>query len=495
MPRILAAWWQQETNSFNPNRTTLADFEHTALHFGDEISRRFLGTRSDWGELFHLAEKEGWTVETPLYAHAVPGGIMDDLTFNQLAATILRPLEGTESIDGIFLMLHGAMVSESFEDCEGELLRRIRATIGSDIPIVVTLDPHANVTHRMAVHANALVAYRTTPHVDQVDTTRRAFDLLREMMATGERMQVRLFKPPVVAGLDSGRTTKSDAPMPRILAAAEKLASGVGHICHVSIQAGFSYSDIAEIGPSIAITTRAAIDRVSELGQVLCRMIWDSRREKSVQFLDVPTAMRQAAEWSHGGRPLLIIDYADNPGGGATGDDIALLRGLIEHKIAPATFFSLWAPDAVRTCLAAGLGASVLLRLGPRGGSDKDRLELMGEVAAISDGSYIRRGPYFTGTSASLGPSVLFRSQGVDIILCSIANQTEERAQFALFGVEFERQRFVVCKGMNHFRADLEALVDGLIFVDSGAVCTVDVRRIPYRNVRRPIWPLDDLGD
>ncbi|MGX5851448.1 M81 family metallopeptidase [Mesorhizobium sp. PL10] len=486
--RVMAAFWQQETNTFNPHLTSLQRFRDGGLMFGEDIGRRFRGTDTDWGGLFECAETKRWELVTPLHANAGPSGALTASTFEELANILLEPLREPRSVDGILLMLHGSMVSERIQDCEGEILWRVRKLVGWDVPVVMTLDPHANVSHRMADMANAIVAYKTTPHLDQVQTTKLSCQLLSEMIEGEALTQVRLVKPPLLAGLDSARTTSAGGPMPRILALAERLTMENPAVRHISIQAGYSYGDVADIGPSVAITCSSATDDYHKESNALAREMWATRAERTVTFHSVDEGLQIAESIMGSEQPVIVVDYADNPGGGAAGDDVSLLKAMLERGTRDAFFFSLWAPEAVDACFAAGLNREVTLTLG----CERD-LEVSGCVKALTPGNYLRRGAYLRNTTGNLGASCLVQIQGIKVALTSQATQTEEREQFKLFGVHFESEKLVVCKGMNHFRADLEPLSHALVFVDSGKSCTVNYASIPYKRVRRPIWPLDDF--
>lgn len=493
---LVAAWLQQETNSFNARVTGLDAFRASALLQYGEIGAAYRGTHTDWGVVFEVAAQRGWVVVAPLHANAVPGGILARDAFEALLVPILDALRPGKPVDAVLLMLHGAMVSDGFRDCEGELLRRVRAAVPTGTPVVVTLDPHANVSQAMADHSDAVVAYRTTPHVDQYETTSRAMRLLCRILDERLLPSVHLARPPVLAGLDSGRTITGQGPMVDALARAAALEQGWPGVLAVSVQAGFTFSDTPEVGPSVAVTHVGAPGAATRIGDELCRLIWDTRAVRTVSLVPLDLAIETAQAAQAGPGPYLLVDYTDNPGGGANGDGTALLAAMLRAGLDNAAFFSIADAVAVRACLAAGLHARVTVGLGGRcnpeaGGGP---LTVTGTVRAVSDGHYTRAGAYFHGTSACIGPSVLLRVDGIDIVVCTHANQTEERAQFRLFGMEVEALAFLGLKGMNHFRVDLEPLSRGMVFLDSGGICSPDFARLPYRHVRRPIWPLDAVA-
>ncbi|MGO4741356.1 M81 family metallopeptidase [Bosea sp. 2KB_26] len=491
---LVAAFWQQETNTFNARKTELAAYHATAYLEGDAIVQTYRDTRTDWGAVFEMAEERDWTVISPLHAHAVPFGTLSQTAFESLAATILAPLTTDAPVDAVLLMLHGALVSEDYEDCEGELISRARRIVGPRVPIVVTLDPHGNVTQAMADAASAIVAYRTTPHVDQYETTRRALGVLCRIIDEKLSPRVHLARPPVLGGLDGGRTLTGQGPMVDALRRAAELEAENPDILAISLQAGYMYSDIAEAGPSATITTSGGGAIADSIGQELSRFIWDTRATRSVHLLGLDEALHAFEQIPAGTGPVVLVDYTDNPGGGANGDATALLGHMLRAGLKNAAFFSIADPAAVAIAQDAGIGARVTLALGGRVNPDKGGgpLHVSGVVRALSDGKYIRKGAYFRGTAASLGPSALLQIDGIDVIVCTYPNQTEERQQFQLFGIAFEQFDVVGCKGMNHFRVDLEEFSRALIFVDSGGICPLNPTKLPYQRLRRPIWPLDE---
>lgn len=492
---LVAAWLQQETNTFNARLTGVDAFRASAFFQGEEVAAAYRGTRTDWGAVFEVADRRGWTVTTPLHANAVPAGTLAQAAFEELASLILAPLQPSQPVDAVLLMLHGAMVSERFGDCEGELLRRARQALAPGVPLVVTLDPHANVSQLMVDNADAIVAYRTTPHVDQYETTHRALGLLCRILDEGLRPAVHLARPAVLAGLDSGRTITGQGPMVDALARAAELEAAAPDVLAVSLQAGFTFSDTAEVGPSVAVTSVGDGAAAARIGADLSRLIWDTRAVRTVRLVPLDEAMAAVASLAAGRGPALLVDYTDNPGGGANGDGTALLARMILDDIRNAAFFSVADPEAVQAGFAAGLGAAISIALGGKANPERGGgpINVTGTVRALSDGHYVRKGAYFHGMSANLGPSMSLCVGGIDVIVCTHANQTEEREQFRLFGLEVETLDVIGCKGMNHFRVDLEPLSRGIIFLDSGGICSPDFARLPYRRVRRPIWPLDTI--
>lgn len=487
--RVLVAEFMHETNTFSVQPTDEAAFRHCAFELGAAIPAAYRGTRTALGAAFEAADALGWSLVHPVAAHANPAGRVTDDVFDGVAGLIVA---GAAGVDGVLLHLHGAMSTASHDDGEGELLSRLRAAIGAPVPIVAVLDLHATVTDRMARHASALIAYRTYPHVDQHERMWQAARLLARAMAGEVRPVVALARRPVLYALDGGRTTS--APMIELLRRGDALEAD-GRALAVSIQAGFSSADVHDIGPSVAVTVDGDLARGQVEAERLADYIWQERHHSTIAFTPLAEAVAAAKRGEGAPRPLVIADYSDNPGAGAYGDATALLRAMIEADLRHAALHAICDPEAVRAAAAAGVGSEVTLDLGGKvdpsvGGGP---LTVTGRVAALTDGEMVLFGPMGGGVRRSYGPSLRLRVGGIDVLVVSHNGQAIDLAQFTSLGVEPTRCATLAVKSMQHFRAAFEPIAREVMEVDTGALCTKDVRARPYRNIRRPIWPLDDI--
>jgi microcystin degradation protein MlrC len=296
-----------------------------------------------------------------------------------------RLLDACDGVDGILLHLHGAMSTQSHDDGEGELLARIRSRVGDDVPVVAVLDLHATVTQQMADNANALISYRTYPHIDQYERTWQAAELLEKAMAGEVTPKVALARRPILYALDGGRTTSP--PMMELLRRGDRIEAA-GSALVVSVQAGFSSADIHDIGPSVAVTgnDRASAQAIAE---ELMDYVWEQRTFSSIHFTPLDEAIAKAKEGERGARkPLIIADYSDNPGSGAYGDATRLLKAVLDADLQNVGFHAICDPEAVLQAQAAGVGNSVTLQLGGKtdpsmGGGP---LVISGDVASIKVG-------------------------------------------------------------------------------------------------------------
>src|ERR1700693_6035777 len=253
-----------ETNTFSVQQTDMALWQRRDFHRDNEIPVAFRGTRSALGATFETADKSAWTLIHPVSANANPSGIVTDDAFEQIGGMILDAAEHQGSIDGVLLHLHGAMVVASHEDGEGELLARLRRKLGPEVPIVVTLDLHANVTQRMADNASALIAFRTYPHIDQYERAWQGADLLERAMQGEIRPRTVIARRPMLHGLDWGRTQKG--PMAELIARGEALEAG-GQALVVSICGGFARANIRDVAPSVTVTIDAGRADAGAKGQ------------------------------------------------------------------------------------------------------------------------------------------------------------------------------------------------------------------------------------
>lgn len=485
---VLVAEFMHETNTFSVRKPDENAFRNCSYYLGDEVPRAFRGTRTSMGAAFEAADHFGWFVKHPVATSANPSGRVTDPCFEALAQRILEACKG---VDGILLHLHGSMSTESHDDGEGELLRRIRAQAGPETPIMVVLDLHATVTQAMVDNANALISYRTYPHVDQYERTWQAAELLQRALKAEIKPYVALARRPILYALDGGRTTSP--PMMELLRRGDKIESS-GSALAVSVQAGFSSADVHDIGPSIAVTGED-LASAQQIAEELMDYVWEQRTFSSIYFTPLEEAIAKAKDSAGASRPLIIADYSDNPGSGAYGDATNLLRAVLDADLQNVGFHAICDPEAVLQAQAVGVGNQVTLHLGGKTdpGMGGGPLELTGHVAAITDGSFIAYGPMGGGARRNYGLSLLFRIGGVEIIVISHNGQATDLGQFTSLGVDPTRKSTLIVKSMQHFRAAFEPIARDVIEVDTGALSTRNFKERPYKNIRRPIWPLDDI--
>src|SRR5690242_394870 len=274
-----------ETNTFSIQKTDMALWRRRDFHRDNEIPAAFRGTHSALGATFEAADKYGWTLIHPVSANANPSGTVTDDAFEQIGGMMLKAAREQGPIDGVLLHLHGAMVVESYEDGEGELLARLRHILGPDVPVIVTLDLHANVTQQMADNASALIAFRTYPHIDQYERAWQGAELLERAMNGEIKPKTVISRRPTIYGLNHGRT--QGGPMVEALKRADGF-EGKGEALVVSICAGFTRADIHDVGPTVTVTTNGASPRGQAIAEELMNFAWETREENSAKLLPIP---------------------------------------------------------------------------------------------------------------------------------------------------------------------------------------------------------------
>ncbi len=494
MPRVLTARFMHETNTFSRVPTDMAMFRRRDFHLENEIPEAFRGTRSAFGATFEAADKFGWTLVHPVSANPNPSGTVTDDAFEQVTRIIFDAVNAKGPIDGALLHLHGAMVSDSHEDAEGEFLTRLRERLGPETPVVVTLDLHANVTQRMADNANALIAYRTYPHIDYYERAWQGAELLERAMRGEVRPRTVIARRPMLYGLDHGRTQQG--PMAELIGRGEALEQS-GEALVVSICAGFSRANIRDVGPSVTVTVNGSTRRGHAIAEEFMDYAWATRDFTTVKLLPVAEAVALARRGKARDKPLVVADYTDNPGGGGYGDATAFLEGLVEGGVESVAFHAICDPEAVRLGMCAGIGAKTTLTLGGKtdpamGGPP---LALNGDVVCLTTGRFIAYGPMGGGVERDYGASMVFRVGGIDIIVITNNGQATDLTQFTSLGVDPTRYRTVAVKSMQHFRAAFAPIAREVVLVNTGALCSEIYTSELFTKVRRPVWPLDPIPD
>ena len=489
--RVLAARFMHETNTFSRVKTDLSAFRRRDHHLDNEIPAALRGTRSAFGATFEAADTYGWTLVHPISTAANPSGLVTSDAFERVCDLILGAARDQGPLDGVLLHLHGAMVTETHEDGEGELLARLRRVVGPAVPVVVTLDLHANVTQAMVDHASALIAFRTYPHIDAYERAHQGAALLDRAMRGEVKLKTVLARRPTIYGLNHGRT--QSGPMAELLKRADALEAS-GDALAISICAGFTRADIHDVGPSVTVTGDGDDPRLQRIAEEFMDYAWRTRDESSIKLLPVAEAIALARQGRPGDKPLVISDFTDNPGGGGYGDATALLAAMVEAALPSVAFHALCDPEAVQAGLTAGLGRATLTvggKTDPALGGGP--LTLTGEITTITNGRFVAYGPMGGGVARDYGPSLVFRVGGIDIVLITNNGQANDLGQFTSLGIDPARYQTVAVKSMHHFRAAFEPIARRVVEVDTGALCSEIYSPELFRKVRRPVYPLDRI--
>ncbi len=489
--RVLIAGFKHETNTFSKLPTTLESYRARGDYRGDDLPKVFKDTNTEIAAFIDTCAKHGFT---PIYsraADATPSGMLTRETYEAITTEIVGDATAAKP-DAILLNLHGAMVAETTEDGEGTLLQRLRAALGRGVLIGVTLDLHANVTDLMAREADVIVSYRTYPHIDMYDTGIACAELIARAL-NGEIKPVTIVRrAPMLIGIDQGRTT-APGPMTELLAKADALKAKTSGVLSTSLNAGFAWADIKEVGPTVLVVGDGQSPAYAAVAQALIDDVWASRHRTTVTTISVADAIAVARAKGKPGQPVVIADYADNPGGGGYGDTTGLLRAMIDAKLENAAFAALYDPESAAACHKAGLGATLALALGgkvdPAFGKPVD---VTAKVTALSDGKMILEGPMMRGVPLDMGPTAAVTVGGVTVVLGSRRFQNYDRMFFKVAGIDPATKSVLAVKSSQHFRAAYAPLASEIVVVDEGGgIMSTNFKALAYEHARRPIYPLD----
>jgi microcystin degradation protein MlrC len=489
--RVFIAMVSHETNTFSAIATDRRQFEARDLRYGGEILEAYRKTGTCLGGMIDEAAQRGLTLLPSIAAAASPAGRVAKDFYANVKSRLLADLRTAGPLDGILLDLHGAMVPEGLEDGEGDLLAAVRSVVGPDLPLVATLDLHANVTAAMARHATLLHGYKTYPHVDMAERGQEAAARLVDAVEGRLSPTMALRQPPLLPPIAGQLTARG--PMRRLHDLAAEMEQRPG-VVSISIFAGFPLADIRDAGLSVYVATHADQTLADECADRLAAMAWEQRREFIHHAPPVAEAVAQALALAGQRRPIVLADIADNPGGGAAGDTTEILRALLRVGARETTVACLCDPEAVQACLRAGVGAGLTLPVGgkidPRHGAP---LTVTGRVRTLSDGRFIHKGPMFRGLEGRLGPTAVLDVDDIKVILISNRWQTLDPEMIRFVGIDPLGERLLVVKSTIHYRAAFEPIVQGIIEVDAPGLSSSNLGRFDFTRVRRPIFPLDDL--
>jgi microcystin degradation protein MlrC len=480
--RIAAGGFGHETNSFVPHRADFAYFneqrDRPALVRGEAVVAQLRG--GSYAMSGFVAEAAACDLVPLIWAHGGAGGCVTDDAFERIVGDMMDLLSRSLPVDGLYLDLHGAMVCDSVEDAEGEILRRARAIVG-DVPIVASLDYHANVTPEMVANADALEIFRTYPHVDRAETGRRAARTLATLVARGRPPGRALRKPDFLIPATSQCTLVE----PSRAIVASTVVEPDDSVVALGYAAGFPPSDLFWCGPAAFAYgwSQAAADRAAD---GLAALIGAREAQFASALLPAEAAVRAALKLARDSdRPVVIADPQDNPGCGGSADTTGVLRALLDQNVEGAVLGILCDAEAAAAAHAAGEGATFDLALGGRSGPPgeiplKDRFT----VRRLGSGRFRMTGAVVGGLDADLGPMALLRVRGVDVVVSSRRMQAYDRAPFEHLGVDLARCRFIVVKSAVHFRAEFEPLAAGVILAEAPGGFLDDPAQLPFRKLR-----------
>ena len=485
MTRIAVGAFLHETNTFAPTKATYADFVHgggwPAMALGDGVLRVMRNINSGIAGFIEQAEAKGWEMVPTISCGASPSAHVTEDAYERIAKVMVDGIAAARPIDGVYLDLHGAMVTEHFDDGEGEILARVRKVIGKELPLVVSLDLHANVTPDMVEHADALIAYRTYPHVDMADTGKACAKHLALMLKTKASFAKAFRQLPFLIPISWQCT--NDQPTEGIYEQLARLQSDA--VPTLSFAPGFPAADFAHCGPSVFAYGRTQAD-ADAAADAIAALVMSHEDDFDGHIYTPDDGVRHAMELAKTARkPVVIADTQDNPGAGGDSDTTGMLRALVRNNAVRAATGVIYDPQSAKAAHQAGVGATVTLTLGGKSGIPGDApYQESFVVEQLSDGKFVASGPYYGGRDMDMGPSACLRIGDVRVVVSSHKAQLADQSMYRYVGIEPTEQAILVNKSSVHFRADFEPIAEKLLICAAPGAMPADTASLPWTRLR-----------
>ena len=484
MTRIAVGGFLHETNTFAPTKATYADFVHGGgwpAMAQDDVLKVMRNINVGLAGFIEAAEARDWQLVPTISCGASPSAHVTEDAYERIVKVIVDGIKAAGPLDAVYLDLHGAMVTEHLDDGEGEILRRVRQVIGTELPLVASLDLHANVTPEMVEHADALIAYRTYPHVDMADTGRAAAEHLALLLGTRQKFAKAFRQLPFLIPISWQCT--NDQPTKGIY---QKLAAlQDDSVPTLSFAPGFPAADFAHCGPSVFAYGRTQED-ADAAADTIVNLIVGHENDFDGRIYTPDEGVRHAMELARTAtRPIVIADTQDNPGAGGDSDTTGMLRALVRNNAQRAATGVIYDPASARAAHAASVGATVTLALGGKSGIPGDApYNETFIVEQLSDGKFVAPGPYYGGRDMDMGPSACLRIGGVRVVVSSHKAQLADQAMYRFVGIEPTEQAILVNKSSVHFRADFEPIAEKLLICAAPGAMPADTAALPWTRLR-----------
>ena len=484
MARIAIGGFQHETNTFSPVRATFADFAAPdawpGLTRGGALFDAVAGINLPAAGFVEEARGLHHELLPLSWCSAQPSGHVTRDAFERIVAMVIEDLRDAGDVDAVYLDLHGAMVTEHLDDADGEVLRRVRAVVGAGVPIVASLDFHANISRQMARAATALVSYRTYPHVDMAECGARAARVLHHLLG---RVRVASYLEQVDFLIPLTSQSTLVEPLQSLMRDAESAERAP--VLSMCLAPGFPAADVADCGPSVYACGSDAFVVATSVRQLAAEL----RRREGEFALELHSVGQAIAEVSRipapRGRPVILADTQDNPGAGGNADTMSLIKALVAGGTQRVLAGVICDPEAAARAHAAGEGAMVDLRLGARTGTAGETpLETRFKVLALGDGRFTGTGPFYRGGRFELGPMALLEVGGVRIAVASRKQQAADQAMFRHLRVEPADYAVLVLKSSVHFRADFGSMASRILVVEAPGPNIADPAQLPFARLR-----------
>lgn len=478
--RVFSGTLATETNTFGPMPTGITSFKDRAYYpAGQHPDRLTMFSGPLWAARMRGKER-GWQLHEGLVAASQPNGITTREAYESLRDELLADLAKAMPVDMVLLGLHGAMVADGYDDCEGDLLTRVRQMVGPKVVIGAELDPHNHLTDAMVQAANLLIAFKEYPHTDILE---RGLELVDLCAATVEG-RIR----PVAAVVDCAMIVLMHTTREPARGFVDKVSSleGKDGVLSISITHGFPWGDVPGMGTKMLVYTDGDAAKAQACAARLADELIGMREQLNVEYPDVQASLDQAQATDG---TVILADGADNPGGGAAGDSTFILEEIIRRGVGQVAVGPVWDPVSVRIAFEAGVGAAINLRIGGKiGPLSGNPLDVRCTVKAL------RRDMVMTALANStmaMGDSALVDVDGIEIVLVTIRAQAVNTDLFTQLGCDLAAKKLIVVKSSQHFYESFTRITPHVIYVGAPGAVSQDYRTLPYRKIQRPKWPMD----
>ena len=477
--RVFMACVGTETNSFAPVPTGYQTFAETMLFHGDATQH----APSAFTEPLHLWRKltegrQGTVIES-IATFAQPGGPTVRRVYEGFRDEMLTDLKAALPVDMVLLVMHGAMIAGGYDDCEGDMLARVRGIVGPDVTVGVELDLHCSVTAQMRANADAMITFKEYPHIDGTARAQELFDLcdaarqgtVTPVTAVHDCRMINMWRTPV-------EPTKS-------IVAAMQALEGKDGVLSISFAHGFPWGDVPDASAKVIVITDGDTGKAEAVARRVGQMIWDTREAATATGASIDEALDRAAAAASG--PVVLADIADNAGGGAASDATHLLQAVIARGMADVLTGYYWDPVAVRFCKEVGEGSVIALRIGGKCGPGSGQpVDLEVRVEKIIEGA----GQTFGTSRNRMGDAVwVSAGNGLDIVLNDVRTQVFNPDGFTQFGLDLSAKKVVIVKSTQHFYAGFAPIASEVIYVSCPGAIPPDFATIAYRKFTDPYWP------
>ena len=485
--KVLIGQFNHEANTFADGPVSFAQYTTRGIYFGEDSIRANEGTTNYLGGVLKACREEGIEV-IPTCSYATAAPVLSTACLEQMLSYILPVCRAhKDEIDGVCMVLHGAGVAEGIDDLETYVLKEIRKILGNDVPIVVPMDLHGNVSEEMTELADGIFCIRKYPHTDKDKVSYLAMKTLARVMRGEITIESSVAHMPLLIPISAGLT--SGGPFPEIEDYFDAYTQEHGLI-HAAMFQGFPYADVASATASVAVVAEKGSKAAAE---ELAHFVWERREQLRTNPLTPAQAMDLAEEVTEEGY-IIINDMSDNPGGGCPGDGTHLLREMLRRDLPGTIFGFICDAEAAVEIFQYRPGDRISLSLGGKHekifGAPLQLEDVL--VVSLSDGNFLHNSPNLFGNRGKLGKTARIRKGNVDIIVAQTKIQTFDDRPFMITGADLANYRYVGLKSTQHFRGYFGSRAAAIIPCDPPGLSCSDLSVFDYQKIPRPVYPLDE---